>query len=166
MLRRVALLRRNVSENLNISMIRVTRIGEIGTNLAVPRLLVTANVTPSSPILVILIMYVLISSETSVLTIATWRNIPEDGTPQSLCRENLKSYIFCLVYPSALLSWILLIVVRRLLNHAALFLSLYIYIYLYTYIGVPLYLLVLKQAHDLYKQSRQLVPPNNFLRII
>jgi hypothetical protein len=42
------------------------------------QLLVTANV-PSQPILVILIMEALHSSETSVLISTTWHNIPEDG---------------------------------------------------------------------------------------
>jgi hypothetical protein len=35
MLRRVALLRTDVSEELSASIIRVTRIGELGTTLAV-----------------------------------------------------------------------------------------------------------------------------------
>jgi hypothetical protein len=44
----------------------------------VRRLLVTANVVPSSPILVTLMMEVLHSSDTPVLTTATQRYIPED----------------------------------------------------------------------------------------
>jgi hypothetical protein len=57
------------------------------------RLLVTANVVPSSPILVTLMMEALHSSETSVLTTATWRYIAEDGVLHSNRRENLDSYI-------------------------------------------------------------------------
>jgi hypothetical protein len=69
MLRRVALVRTDVSEELSASFIRVTRIGELRTTLTVS------------------------SSETLVLTRATGRNIPEDTILYSQRHENLKSYI-------------------------------------------------------------------------
>jgi hypothetical protein len=83
MLRRVALIRTDVSEELSASFVWVTRIGELETTLAATsnrrtlrkkylrslrRLLVTANVVPSSPILVTLMKEALRSSETSVFT--------------------------------------------------------------------------------------------------
>jgi Na+/H+-dicarboxylate symporter len=99
MLRRVALVRTDVSEEISPFIIRVTRIGVLGTILAVTsnrsvrRLLVTAKIVPSSPILVTLMMVAIYSSETLVLTRATRRNIPEDAILYSHRGENHKSYI-------------------------------------------------------------------------
>jgi hypothetical protein len=66
MLRRVALVRTDVSEELSASFIGV--------------------------ILVTLMIEALSSSEKSVLIRATWRNIPEDDILHSHRDENLKSY--------------------------------------------------------------------------
>jgi hypothetical protein len=96
MLRRVVLVRIEVSEERSAYIIRVTRIVQLGSTLAarcVRRLLVTANVIPISLILVTLMMETIRSSETSVLTRAIRRNIPEYGFLHSYRRGNFKSYI-------------------------------------------------------------------------
>jgi hypothetical protein len=82
-LRGVALIRTDVSEEISASIIRVTIICELGTTLAV-----TSNDARSEEY-----FFALGSSETSILTRETHRNIPEDDILQSHCRENPKSYI-------------------------------------------------------------------------
>jgi hypothetical protein len=78
MLRLLPLVRTDDSEESSASFIRVTRICELGTTLAV-----TSNIRT------------LRRNTKSVLTTATRRNIPEDAILHSHRRENLKSHLLC-----------------------------------------------------------------------
>jgi hypothetical protein len=80
MLHHMALVRTDVSEERIVSVIRVTRCDLVFV-YSLLRLLVTANVVPSSPFLS-LMMDAICSSKMSVLTRATRRNIPEDNILQ------------------------------------------------------------------------------------
>jgi hypothetical protein len=94
-----------------VTLVRIDFFRSLG------QLMVRANVVPSTPILVTLMMAALRFSETSGLTRATRRNIPEDGILHSHRRENLKSYL-------ALTSWTLQR--RRNVSHAKYELGFYI----------------------------------------
>jgi hypothetical protein len=91
MLRCVAIVRTDVSEELSASFIRVTRIAELGTSsLGVSFKRASVASYSISPILVTLMKEELICSETSVLTRATRNNILEDAILHLLTSDAIK----------------------------------------------------------------------------
>jgi hypothetical protein len=108
-LRRVDLVRTYVPEECGTSIITVTRTDELETTLIITsnrtpclhRLLVTANVVPSSLIIVTLMMEELRFSEISALKRAARHNISEDGillNVRVLCHQNYKSDSVCKLF--------------------------------------------------------------------
>jgi hypothetical protein len=100
-LRRVALVRIDVSEERIAIIIRVARIGELEALAITSNRSTLRNASvdsyflgfPSSPILSILMTEAVSSFETSILRGVTRRHIPEDGIVPSHRRENFKSHI-------------------------------------------------------------------------
>jgi hypothetical protein len=128
MLRLVVLVRTGVSGERSASIIRVTRIGGLGTIQAVTSkrwLQVTTNVVPSSPILVTLMMKAPRSSKTSVLSRTTRRKITEDIILLSHCSENFKSYVHVVAF-TIILTWIPVLPLQQkyLVSHFAYYLML------------------------------------------
>jgi hypothetical protein len=107
MWRHLAIVRIDVSEESTTSIVRVIRICELRTTLAVTsndvlRLLVTANVVPSSPIHITLMTNAIYSYETSLLTRTTRRNSPEDNNHliQHVYKQDIHMSVPCRGYDS------------------------------------------------------------------
>jgi hypothetical protein len=112
MWRRVALVRTDVSDERIASITMMERISKLGATLTassnwttlrgntfnVFRLLVTANVVPTSLILYTLMMEAIVSSGTSVLTRDTRHNLQEDSIHHIYRRENRKSKFISYFY--------------------------------------------------------------------
>jgi hypothetical protein len=92
MLHRVVFVRTDVSEELSASIIRVTRIGELGTTLVVTNNRRRLRRKIKFP-------------ETTVLTNVTQRKIPEDAILHSHRRENLKTYRHFIIWWSLMYSF-------------------------------------------------------------
>jgi hypothetical protein len=88
MLARVAVVRTDVSEELRTSSEEIR---------SVHQLLLTPNVVPSSPFLVVMMVEALSSSETSVRTRSTLRNIPKHTILQIVTLLDVRGRS-CIVY--------------------------------------------------------------------
>jgi hypothetical protein len=120
--------RTDVSEDRIASIMSVTRIGDIVFLRSMFQLLVTVSVDPSPPILVILKIWAICSSETSVLIRGTRRIIREDGILLSLiffvffkrgyfiaCFELLPILLSSITLPNKKIEWLLLFLLLLLL---------------------------------------------------
>jgi hypothetical protein len=115
MLHHMALVRTDVSEEYSIFIITLTKIGDVGTMLAVTGnrrmlrsvhwMLVAANIVSRLLLLVTLLMKAVCSSATLVLTRATLHNIQENGILHSNRHENLKCSSLSIVITHRFNNW-------------------------------------------------------------
>jgi hypothetical protein len=114
------------------------RSGAWGCVHSMCRLLVTASVVPSSPILVTPMKEALSSSETSVLTRATCCSNPEDAVLLNLINYKIDSVFvsFRSLTLSELQNVRALLLLDSRFSEYQLALNIYIYIYIYMYIYI------------------------------